>query len=98
MKIGHCTTVRKENGLTIAERDQIDAIINGMSREYQERALMNIDPELLVNEIDRRFKTYSETLAEIERVYLKRSNMPLNVVTARDNILEYIQVIRNIKK
>lgn len=98
MRFRHKTEAKMENGLTIAERDRIDMIVSGMSLEYQKRVLMNINPDLLVNECDRRLQSYLESLDNIEKVYLKYRNKPLYIVTARENIKAYQEAIKNIKK
>lgn len=98
MRFRHKTEAKMENGLTIAERDRIDMIVSGMSLEYQKRVLMNINPDLLVNECDRRLQSYLESLDNIEKVYLKYRNKPLDIVTARENIKAYQEAIKNIKK
>ena len=98
MKYRHMTETPTENGITIAERDRIDMMIQGMSKAYQERALMNFDPDLLLNEVKRRYDSYFESLNEIEKVYLKYRNKPLNIVIMKKNITEYRNAIENIKK
>lgn len=98
MKYSHRTETPTENGITFAERDQIDSMIQGMSKAYQERALMNFDSELLVKEVNRRYDSYHDSLNEIERVYLKYRNKPLNIVTMKKTITEYRKAVENIKK
>ena len=98
MKYSHVTETPKENGITFAERDRIDSMIQGMSKAYQERALMNFDSELLIKEVKRRHDSYHESMNEIERVYLKYRNKPLNIVTMKKTITEYRKAVENIKK
>lgn len=98
MKYSHRTETPTENGITIAERDRIDMMIQGMSKAYQERALMNFDSKLLVNEAKRRYDSYHDSLDEIEKVYLKYRNKPLNIVTMKKTITEYRKAVENIKK
>lgn len=40
--------------LTIAERDKIDQIMHGMSKDYQIRAVQSIKTDLLLKELERR--------------------------------------------
>lgn len=40
--------------LTYAERDKIDQIMRGMSKDYQKRAVQNIKTDLLLEELQRR--------------------------------------------
>lgn len=84
--------------MTIAERDKIDSIVQAMDREYQERALMNIDPDLIMAEAERRFKVMLESINEIQRVERKYANVAWDIITLWKMQEEYKDVIGNIKK
>lgn len=45
---------RYDGELTIAERDKIDQIMHGMSKDYQIRAVQSIKTDLLLKELERR--------------------------------------------
>lgn len=84
--------------MTIAERDKIDMIVKAMDREYQERALMNIDPDLIMAEAERRFKVMLDSINEIQRVERKYANVAWDIITLWKMQEEYKDVIGNIKK
>lgn len=84
--------------MTIAERDQIDMIVKAMNREYQERALMNIDPDLIMAEAERRFKVMLESINEIQKVERKYSNVAWDIITLWKMQEEYKDAVENIKK
>lgn len=84
--------------MTIAERDKIDMIVKAMDREYQERALMNIDPDLIMAEAERRFKVMLESINEIQRVERKYANVAWDIITLWKMQEEYKDAVGNIKK
>lgn len=43
-----------DGNLTYAERDKVDQIIRGMSKDYQRRAVQSIKTDLLLEELERR--------------------------------------------
>lgn len=84
--------------MTVAERDRIDMVIQGMSKEYQERALMNIDPDLLVKEFQRRFKSLLDAVNSIEKIKLKYDTKSWDILTVWAMKKEYEDAVAQFKK
>ena len=84
--------------MTVAERDQVDMVVKGMNREYQERALMNIDPDLIMAEAERRFKVMLESINEIQNIERKYANVAWDIITLWKMQEEYKDAVGNIKK
>lgn len=84
--------------MTIAERDQIDMVVKAMNREYQQRALMNIDPDLIMAEAERRFKVMLDSINEIQKIERKYANVAWDIITLWKMQEEYKDAVGSIKK
>ena len=84
--------------MTIGERDQIDMVISAMNKEYQQRALMNIDPELIMFEAQRKFDVMLEDINNIQNIERRYQNKPWDIITLWRMLNEYRDAVGNIKK
>ena len=94
LKVGHKTTAPTDNGLTIAERDKIDEVIKAMPREWQKRALHNIDPDLIVEAANEQLKKYSEFVNGIRKVTIEYQNKSWDLLTLWEESKAYEKAIK----
>ena len=75
--------------MTIAERDKIDEVVRAMPREWQQRALKNIDPDLIIEAANERFKEYAEFVESIRKIGIKYENRSWDLITLWNEANEY---------
>ena len=80
--------------MTIAEQIYLDQMIQGMSREWHKRVLKNIDPDLIVEESQRRFDEYLKKLNETLDIERKNRNVGYNLVSVWEMLKQFENVVK----
>ena len=67
--------------MTIAERDKIDEVVKAMPREWQKRALHNIDPDLIIEAAEEQFKEYADFVKSMTSIVVNYQNKSWDLLT-----------------
>lgn len=80
--------------MTIAEQMKVDEVITAMPREWQKRALKNIDPDLIIEETQRRLSVYMEKVNEILKVEARYRNKGWDLITLWNMLKAFEQAVK----
>ena len=80
--------------MTIAEQIYLDQMIQAMPREWHKRVLKNIDPDLIVEETQRRLQIYMDKVNEILRVEGEYRNKGWDVITLWTMLKKFDEVVK----
>lgn len=75
--------------MTIAERDKIDEVIKAMPREWQERVLYNIDPDLIIEAAEKKLNKYATIVKAMREIVIKYQNRSWDLMTLWEESEEY---------
>lgn len=88
----------QEEGLSIGEMERIDNLMNAMNEAYLKRALTNVPPKLLLNEVNRRFNTLMKSVEEINAITRKYEVKSWDLMTIWEMLEDYKAAVGNIRK
>lgn len=80
--------------MSIADQIYIDQVITAMSPEYKRRVLKNIEPDLIIEETQRRLHEYMEKANEILQVEARYRNKGWDLITLWSMLKAYEAAVK----
>lgn len=80
--------------MSIADQIYIDQVITAMSPEYKRRVLKNIEPDLIIEETQRRLHEYMEKANEILQVEARYRNKGWDLITLWSMLKAYEKAVK----